>query len=963
MSPFDDCNGLDNLHYMEIAYVDALNPNSHVVYFSSSFIDIMICDPKLYRYNDQNGVVTNITPGFVNNSHRFIEIALRDNDPKELNIWIVSDTLVSGAKHVKWHLMKSTNYGNTWPTDNRSAMDWPTSNRIRNSTSHKRSAFNVNPIIDSVYYFGSVRVASKNGFSNNSFPFNTNNRVHDDIHDIQSLRTSANGHNDTLLIATDGGIYLSINTNDHNEPIMDEGLNITQYYGLGLAENGTGDLIAGAQDNGAHSFIEGQFTNLEDGDGGHSVISSANPYRFIYTIGGGADFNIRGTNNGRSAYLTTTRILLSHDERCVFWGTLDTVKSSPTYGKQAIMRSDISTTPVTVTNLTGFTINSGKLQALVQSEIDPNYIYVGSNANAYNQSGPFSNRVFKIHIDSGTVQDISTNWNANGNYYGPVDNAAITDMAVRSVYLEADDEWEEELYVVLGGYQGAAASPGSIRGRVWKRNHNGSWHHYSHGFSTYEDDYPVNTIEIQYGDPYDVIYIGGDNGVMYREIKSQSTWQCYNNQLSNGRVTDLRIDRCREKLVASTLSRGLWEVDLVNDLAAPRFISITADTTIDIDWIVKSSIAVKNNSTLTVTGTMRMPTEGKIHVEPGSKLIVDGGTITNSCGKLWRGISAWGETYTYENEPWHQFDESKHGVVIIKNGALIENAYDAITLGKVYQEQTNGGGIVKATESTFKNNWRSVQFLAYRNWHGSFANTKKNVSYFRDCNFFTTRELNEGANGVQEPYAHISMWAVDGVRIMGCTFADSVDFNAPGRTMNVITRAGIFAVDATFNLDPYCNSGTTAFPSNPCFTQASADSTVFYNQNVGVFATNLNPAYTNSARGVLFDHNRIGFYSFANMNQEFYRNKVKCLMWQTRLARTSPFLLVSFLRTMNSAALEKQPTMALSFKARMNSVSLPKTPCAKTPLKTLPGEQVCMTIMMVLPFQMGSNSCATTWQM
>jgi len=43
-----------------------------------------------------------------------------------------------------------------------------------------------------------------------------------------------------------------------------------------------------------------------------------------------------------------------------------------------------------------------------------------------------------------------------------------------------------------------------------------------------------------------------------------------------------------------------------------------------------------------------MPDQAKIIIEPGAKLILDGGTLTNGCGTMWQGIEVWA-TETYLN--------------------------------------------------------------------------------------------------------------------------------------------------------------------------------------------------------------------------------------------------------------------------------------------------------------------------
>lgn len=67
---------------------------------------------------------------------------------------------------------------------------------------------------------------------------------------------------------------------------------------------------------------------------------------------------------------------------------------------------------------------------------------------------------------------------------------------------------------------------------------------------------------------------------------------------------------------------------------------ITQDEIWDISMKMYQSIIVKKGATLTIKAEIQMPPKGKITVEKGAKLIVDGGVITNEkyYDKKWKGI-------------------------------------------------------------------------------------------------------------------------------------------------------------------------------------------------------------------------------------------------------------------------------------------------------------------------------------
>ena len=65
---------------------------------------------------------------------------------------------------------------------------------------------------------------------------------------------------------------------------------------------------------------------------------------------------------------------------------------------------------------------------------------------------------------------------------------------------------------------------------------------------------------------------------------------------------------------------------------------ITATTTWDEPKHLIDNVLVKSGSTLTITDTVEINGGIKIMIEPGAKLVVDGGTLTKYCNARWQGI-------------------------------------------------------------------------------------------------------------------------------------------------------------------------------------------------------------------------------------------------------------------------------------------------------------------------------------
>lgn len=253
--------------------------------------------------------------------------------------------------------------------------------------------------------------------------------------------------------------------------------------------------------------------------------------------------------------------------------------------------------------------------------------------------------------------------------------------------------------------------------------------------------------------------------------------------------------------------------------------TITQDQIWDNNRNLKGDLEISANTTLTVTGTLKMAENAKIIVHPKGKFIVDGGTITNLCpGKMWRGIRVLGDKNKRQLANYQ-------GTLEIKNGSVISNAKDAISTWDGDDYNTTGG-IVKCTNSTFLNNRRSAEFMAYIN-HTSTGSETSNVSYFKNCNFTINDNNIFTAAGVT--YSDIiTMWGVNGVAIRGCHFSD-VRTGSPTRG-NAITLASAGAY-----IKPSCTYGDYS-ADFPCSCTGESNNT-FNGFAKGVNAENTGTNY------------------------------------------------------------------------------------------------------------------------
>ena len=184
------------------------------------------------------------------------------------------------------------------------------------------------------------------------------------------------------------------------------------------------------------------------------------------------------------------------------------------------------------------------------------------------------------------------------------------------------------------------------------------------------------------------------------------------------------------------------------DLTVPTM-SVSGEMTCD-------GFAIRENSTVTVTGRIKINENGKVIIKPGGKLIVDGGELTSVCSdKQWQGIEVWGVDSLNQNIINGQCQQ---GFLVLKNGATIENAICAVNLCNPADEHGNGG-VVQATDAVFRNNSKSIRATDYSNYSQNPNVEAANVSSLNQCSFTVDEDYNNeiGIYAENPGYATIIM--------------------------------------------------------------------------------------------------------------------------------------------------------------------------------------------------------------
>lgn len=255
-------------------------------------------------------------------------------------------------------------------------------------------------------------------------------------------------------------------------------------------------------------------------------------------------------------------------------------------------------------------------------------------------------------------------------------------------------------------------------------------------------------------------------------------------------------------------------------------ISVTSNTVwSNNNHFLPFDVMVENGATLTITGKVHCSNHANIIVKPGGRLIINGGTLTNSCPEdMWPGIQVWG------NSSIHQYPDVSgnyaQGYLELKNDAVIENAICAVELWRPGYYNTTGG-IIHAEGATFRNNGMAVHALWYTNYdpgHTGNNRPRSYNAYFKDCEFV----IDTAYIGATTFHRHVDLAYVDGFDFQGCRF--SVSRHIPGVSL---WCNGILANQASVFVNSYCaNTQISPCPDNDLIRSS------FFGFHSGVYAAN-----------------------------------------------------------------------------------------------------------------------------
>jgi hypothetical protein len=669
-----------------------------------------------------------------------------------------------------------------------------------------------------------------------------------------------------LLLATDGGVYRSqIGTNDHVMSISSEGLGMAESESVGLAQSppfyvASGFWHAGLQvynpsvgewhyrliGDGTHGyipFLDNEVFIAGDQQSNHEILKN---YDLLHT-GGTMDY-IRASENVYDLYFGLDDINASTNVGLKYWYGSSNLNSASFFqnGNGANIEYEfahtfireipnapnkVSTLQVPRTDVFG--VRTGGVLRIFDgvTEINP----------ALNIINEFiTDDVYKEILG---ITDPNENPGAN-----PVDYVF-------------DPRGNGDFYLVLNGspdfqYQG--------RGRIVKYDASSDIFidiskPADDAFNSNDPYFPawISINDIEMDRQTGRLYIGTAHGVYYLD-ETANEWINYspNVPMIN---TQINIRHCTGEIFASTTYRGIWHTNLKRDVSTPTLEwNITANETWDSRVNLFCTLVIEPGATLTVKDELIVYGNQKIIVKPGGKLRVIGGHITSNCGDFWKGIEVWGSS-SLEQTAQNQ------GVLVINHQATIENARFAVRMWEPGNWLSTGGKLI-AYNSTFKNNFKSVEYMPYHSF-GNNGVENMNTGIVSNCKFIWTDD-HFSVQGTHSATG-ISLYDVNGVRIQGNDFSDertTLEYASDHAT-------GVVSADASYRvIGRSLALGAQSTTQHTEYNENGYDISNFENMYRGVHVMNFN-----SQAAVIVDHckflnSQIGIELNAADNAHLTRN-------------------------------------------------------------------------------------------
>ncbi len=437
-----------------------------------------------------------------------ISMAIAPSDPLRIYAMITNPASSTGGGASTKGVYRSDDGGNTWtsrsPGNIQSTYGWYLSTVL------------VDPVNPNIVFAGGLTlVRSTNGGTS----WSTITPPHVDMH---GLGYDASHR---LLCADDGGLHRSTN-NGTSWSTINNNLGVIQLYaGISVHPSNETFVLGGMQDNGTNRR-DGpmNWTHVFGGDGGYTALHPSTPNAMFCEYQGSG--NLYYSSNGGANFSWRASGISTSDRNCFLPPMVYSPSSQTTllYATHRIYRSTntgSSWTPISG-DLTGG--SPAAIRALVIAPSNAQTAYAATNDGrllvSTNGGVNWSLKLVDVPGGPRVTREIAVD---------PMDDAraylAVSQFGVDQVLRTTD------------------------RGDTWLP------------IDGNLPDIPANTVAVYRSGSLRAVFVGTDNGV-FTASGDESDWSLYGPDLPHSPVTDLIVDVNHNRLLASTMGRGVWTTEL-----------------------------------------------------------------------------------------------------------------------------------------------------------------------------------------------------------------------------------------------------------------------------------------------------------------------------------------------------------------------------------------------------------------
>ena len=339
-----------------------------------------------------------------------------------------------------------------------------------------------------------------------SYQLSTNiEYTHADIHDIRFF-------NGNLYCGTDGGIYKTTDLgNNWND--LTPGMEISQFYRLGLAPQTPDIVIGGTQDNGSYLLKNNSWTHVYGADGMEAAVNPVNRDIMFCSYQFGA--MVRSVDGGTH----WERIFPVSNENGAWTTPYETIGSSSVIiGYENVWKS--TNNGDSFNSISTFA-GGDRIRHLDVCDNDEDIIYVSFYGSLHK------------------TEDGGTSWQ---NVTSNLPNIQVSDIQIHPTHTEI-------VWVTSSGFNNGEKVFVTTNGGV-------SWENISGNLP----NIPANTLVYQEGTDGG-LYVGMDVGIYYTD-STLTNWQAFDTDLPNVIISELEIHYGGDVIRAATYGRGIWESEL-----------------------------------------------------------------------------------------------------------------------------------------------------------------------------------------------------------------------------------------------------------------------------------------------------------------------------------------------------------------------------------------------------------------